>query len=338
MGYCAVTHPFAYGGGTLHNVIADLPGRGVVRLDPDIREQVRARLLATPLADGGEQTGLQEAASLVNLDTAAFGEANPWEVRAAVEQAVGLGPWQTWWLSDCPLPGVGADLVLVGCHLDSTANFDGDFDPKTDPAPGFDDDASGVAGVLAVARQFAGLKGTLTHTVRFCFFNAEERGLVGSKAYAIAMKAAGAPIRAVVCMDMIGFNSDPSRIFEIHAGYSDPAVRDLSDPIAQRVAAAALSLGALPPAQIYRGTIQGGPSDSDRDVFDGAINRSDHAAFHKQGYPAVVVTEDFFANRPSESGSDPNPNYHSKRDTVIDAVYASDIVCAVAQTVRELAR
>jgi Zn-dependent M28 family amino/carboxypeptidase len=192
--------------------------------------------------------------------------------------------------------------------------------------------------VLAIARQLAAFKGMLTHTVRFCFFNAEESGLDGSIAYANAMKATGAPIRAVVCMDMIGFNNDANRLFEIHAGYTDPAVRDLSDPIAQRVAAAALGLGALPPAQIYRGTIQGGASDSDRDTFDGAIDRSDHAAFHRQGYPAVVVTEDFFANRPAEPGSDPNPNYHRKTDTVVDAAYATDIVCAVAQAIHELAR
>ena len=37
-------------------------------------------------------------------------------------------------------------------------------------------------------------RGKLTHTVRFCFFNAEESGLIGSKAYASLMKAQSAPI------------------------------------------------------------------------------------------------------------------------------------------------
>jgi hypothetical protein len=142
----------------------------------------------------------------------------------------------------------------------------------------------------------------------------------------------------VICMDMIGFNNDASRTFELHAGFTDPAVRDLSDSIAQRIAAAALALGALPPAQIYRGLAPGGAADSDRDTFDGAIGRSDHAAFQEQGYPGVVATEDFFVNRPGEAASDPNPNYHSKQDTLIDAAYAADIVCAVAQAVYELAR
>jgi hypothetical protein len=338
MGYCATTHAFAHNGRTLHNVIADLPGRGVATLQPDVREQVRERLLATAAADS-VSAGLQEAASLVNLHGAALSDGDAEQMRGAVAEAAGLRPWQTWWLQDCPLPGVGADLVIVGCHLDSTANRGNPvFDPTVDASPGKDDNASGIGGVLAIARQLADLKGTLTHTVRFGFFNAEEHGLVGSRAYAEAMKAANAPIRAVVCMDMIGFNNDDARTFEIHAGFTDPAVRDLSEPIAKRIAAAALSLGALPPAQIYRGTIQGGAADSDRDIFDGAIGRSDHAAFQEQGYPGVVATEDFFVNRPEEAAAEPNPNYHSNQDTVIDAAYAADIVCAVAQAVYELAR
>jgi hypothetical protein len=139
----------------------------------------------------------------------------------------------------------------------------------------------------------------------------------------------------VVCTDMIGYNSDAARIFEIHAGYTDPAVRDISVPIADSIAAWAACLGALAPAQIYKGTSSA--DGADRDVYDGAISRSDHASFHQQGYPAIVVSEDFFANLATEPGKDPNPNYHEGDDTVIDSAYASDITCAVAFAVKELA-
>lgn len=137
-------------------------------------------------------------------------------------------------------------------------------------------------------------------------------------------------------MDMIGYNSDANRIFEVHAGYTDVAIRDASMPIADAIAAWAACLGVLRPAQVYRGTSQtaGAP---DRTLYDGAINRSDHAAFHQQGYPAVVVSEDFFANLPTEPGADPNPDYHRSGDLVIDSAYAADITCAVAMAVRELA-
>jgi len=62
--------------------------------------------------------------------------------------------------------------------------------------------------------------------------------LVGSRAYAASLKARDAQIAAVVCCAMIGFNADNLRTFEVHAGYTDPAVRDLSVPLAQVVARA----------------------------------------------------------------------------------------------------
>ena len=58
-------------------------------------------------------------------------------------------------------------------------------------------------------------------------------------------------------------------------------------PVAQVVADAAAQLGELPPAQLYTGTTATGGTDPAR--FDGAINRSDHASFQEQGYPAVLV-------------------------------------------------
>lgn len=219
--------------------------------------------------------------------------------------------------------------------MDSTAGFEPGYQAPSSPAPGRDDNGSGLAGVLSLARHFRAYAGRLTHTVRFCFFNAEELGLVGSKAYAASLKAARAPVRAVICMDMIGYNSDANRIFELHAGFTDPAIRDLSLPLADRVALAATQLGRLAPAQIYKGTSTfGGP---DRNVYDGAINRSDHAAFHQQGWGAVLASEDFFANLPTEPAADGNPNYHRAADRTTDAAYARDIVCAVARAVTQLA-
>ena len=233
------------------------------------------------------------------------------------------------------VPGEQPSLVVVGCHLDSTAARDPGFTPTRDAARGADDDASGMAAVLAIGRHAAALAASLRHTIRLCFFNAEESGLVGSRAYAASLKARGTEIAAVVCVDMIGFNSDSLRTWEVHAGYTDPAIRDLSLPLAQVVARAAAGLGALPPAQVYSGTTPTGGTDPSR--FDGAINRSDHASFHEQGYPAVLVSEDFFPNRPGDPAADPNPNYHSNTDAVIDAAYGADITRAVSVAVLELA-
>jgi hypothetical protein len=238
------------------------------------------------------------------------------------------------------LPGSGelgsdAGVVIVGCHLDSTAARDPGYVPASGPARGADDDGSGIAALLAIARHLRSVGEPLHNTVRFGFFNAEESGLVGSRAYAAAVKAARTPVTAVVCADMIGYNSDEQRTWEVHAGHTNPAVRDLSVPLAKLVADAAAQLGELPAAQIYSGTAATGGSDPAR--FDGAINRSDHASFHEQGYPAVLISEDFFPNRPSDPAADPNPNYHSDADVEIDGRYAAEITRAMSLAVLDLA-
>lgn len=338
IGYCAYRHSFLHNGQTLHNVIADLPGRGLFRIDPDILERLRELFYKYPFPVPPEhwKRGLERILGKDWLRKQDLDRLAADELRTTIEDIFDLRPWYPWWRKLCPLYGLGSQIVLVGCHLDSTAGRDASYDPAADAAPGADDDASGMAATLAIARQFWNLRGSLRHTVRFCFFNAEESGRVGSQAYAAKMKSLNAPIKAVVCMDMIGFNAEAQRVFEIHAGYTDPAIRDLSDPIASDVASWAATLGALAPAQIYRGT---DPSSvgTDRDLFDGAINRSDHAAFHQQGYPAVVVSEDFFANLSTEPAADANPDYHRATDTAIDAGFAADIACAVAHAVKEMA-
>jgi hypothetical protein len=58
------------------------------------------------------------------------------------------------------------------------------YQASVDSAPGADDDASGVAGVLSTARALLGLDAALSiprREIRFVLFNAEEHGLVGSR-------------------------------------------------------------------------------------------------------------------------------------------------------------
>lgn len=132
------------------------------------------------------------------------------------------------------------------------------------------------------------------------------------------------------------FFPDVNNIFEIHAGYTDPVVRDKNIPIASTVASWAACVGGLQPAQIYKGisVYTGAP---DRNLFDPAINRSDHAAFHQQGFPTVAVTEDYFANLVTEPAKDPNPHYHTADDTFVDADYGASIAAAIACAVKALA-
>lgn len=339
MGYCAYRHAFTYGGQTLHNVIADLPGRGYYFIEPPYVELIRELFIKHPLPDPPDPwlEPIREILGQAWFKRNKVQLRNPQLTRAIIEQRFQLQAWYPWWRKLCRIPGIGAELVVLGAHLDSSAsNEPGGYNAAIDPAPGADDNASGMAATLAIARYLAGFSGQLTHTVRFCFFNAEEVMLKGSQAYAALLKASGAPVRAAVCCDMLGYNSDSLGIFEIHAGHSNAAVRDLSVPVADKIATWATTLGALQPAQIYKGTqVYGG---TDRDLYDGAIGRSDHASFHDQGYPAVLVSKDYFANMAGEPYRDRNPNYHTASDSVIDSSYVANIACAVAFAVKELAQ
>jgi dipeptidyl aminopeptidase/acylaminoacyl peptidase len=227
---------------------------------------------------------------------------------------------------EAELPGQSPELVLVTAHLDSTAAFHEPYDPAVDPAPGADDDASGIAAVLAIARRFATLAATttITRTVRFVLFNAEEQGLVGSKAYARLSKSRGEAIAAVWQMDMIGFNQVAPKTWEVHAGFApSPLVEARSRRLAELVRDVAAQVSpSLPTAEVYHSqTVPEG---------DPAAGRSDHAAFQAQGYPAVVVSENFFVG-PGNDAPAPqeNPNYHRPGDMFVDEQYAAEITRAV---------
>jgi len=95
-----------------------------------------------------------------------------------------------------PLPG----LVVMGGHFD-TINMTGPADISL-RSPGANDDGSGTAATLEVARIMAARPHR--HPLVFVAFSGEEEGLNGSTALAARAKAEGWPIDAVLSNDMIG--------------------------------------------------------------------------------------------------------------------------------------
>lgn len=221
------------------------------------------------------------------------------------------------------------EMVLVCAHFDSTASDDMDYDPRNDPAPGADDDASGAAAVLAIAEIFGKLAAPAKpkRSIRFVLFNSEENALAGSAAYARDQSALNVPIVAVYQMDMIGYNVKDPRSFEIHAGCAVSAdVEQRSVTMAKNMERLRQILALnLEPAQIYPNQASG---NSEEDPADG---RSDHGSFHLRGYSACAISEDYFAGpQPASPEAEPNPNYHSKQDTFVNAAYAAEIAKLVA--------
>ncbi|HEX5913161.1 MAG TPA: M28 family peptidase, partial [Rubrobacter sp.] len=168
------------------------------------------------------------------------------------------------------------EIVLITAHLDSTAAFTpppGSYNPPKDPAPGVDDDGSGTVSVLAAARAIKTLSALKQpkRTIRFVLFNAEEHGLVGSDAYALDEAALAAPIVAVYQMDMIGFNREPERTYEVHSGIRQlPDVEKGSRVLAERIGRLATHVSAgLRTPEIY-------DSEGPEENGDPAERRSDH--------------------------------------------------------------
>jgi hypothetical protein len=105
------------------------------------------------------------------------------------------------------LPGKSDEYVIVGAHYDHLGR--GNIDSLAPSQigqihPGADDNASGTAGVLELARQFAPQKDQLQRGILFASFAGEELGLLGSAAW---VKNPTRPLDKAVAMlnmDMIG--------------------------------------------------------------------------------------------------------------------------------------
>lgn len=169
------------------------------------------------------------------------------------------------------------DLIVVTAHLDSI-NLEGG---EASSAPGADDNASGSAAVLAMARLLAHHEAT--HDMRFILFGGEEQGLFGSRQHLQALSAMEQDrICAVVNMDMIGsFNTaTPEVLIEGHL-------------ISQEIMDA-LALSAM--------TYTGLQVQTSLHPF-----ASDHVPFIRAGIPAVLTIE---------SADEANQNIHSARDTL----------------------
>lgn len=102
------------------------------------------------------------------------------------------------------LPGKTDRRLVVGGHFDSL-NIPGG-DPATARAPGANDDASGTALAMELARVMAGRQ--WNQTLVFCAFSGEEQGLLGSRALAQRAKSEGWKLEAMLNNDIVGSSSN----------------------------------------------------------------------------------------------------------------------------------
>lgn len=201
------------------------------------------------------------------------------------------------------LPGNGrlGGCYIVCAHYDATAarSFSGDAMWWCDnPAPGADDNATGVGVVLEAARVLSGVE--FPFDVRFILFSGEELGLLGSTAYADSAAAAGDTIYAVLNVDMVAYKASGAAPDTCHL-VTNPGTMWLADWIVDTAAE-------------YSGYFDG----LDVTRIDRALAYSDHAPFWMKGYDGLVAIEHWNA------GSR-NPFYHAVGDvlgTLSESQYA----------------
>lgn len=167
------------------------------------------------------------------------------------------------------------EFVVIGSHYDSYT--------YSGLAPGADDNASGSAGVLELARILSQYE--FDRTLIFCTFSGEEYGLYGSEAYADSCAAAGMNIQGYLNMDMIGY-LEPGSYVHTDLIYPQSA-QELADFYTQTCATY------LPDFTVEVGTLIGGDSD--------------HTSFNNAGYMGLF---------PFEDGSDYSPYIHTTEDLV----------------------
>lgn len=195
----------------------------------------------------------------------------------------------------------GSSHVVVSAHYDSTAD-----------CPGADDNATGVAALLEVARVLstAELNGLLT----VACWDEEERGMLGSAAYAQRAQAAGAPISASLVFEMLGYKNSSPGSQQLPTGmgllFPDAVAQvqsngnrgDFIAVIADESAGATADVfGARAASQGLAAMVAKVPESMKSSSTIDTLRRSDHASFWDAGYPAIMLTD---------TGEFRNPHYH----------------------------
>jgi hypothetical protein len=171
-------------------------------------------------------------------------------------------------------------IYLLTAHLDSTAV---NYNPQI-WAPGADDNASGSTALLHIAEILA--QYDFGCTLRYALFTGEEQGLHGSTTYAADVFNAGEDLRAVLNLDMLGYNSPGTApTFELHTRPGNS--NDLAI------------------AYLFRDAIQAYGVPLTPLILQDGKTFSDHSPFWNRGYPAVLAIEDW---------NDHTPFYHTTND------------------------
>lgn len=202
--------------------------------------------------------------------------------------------------------------LIVAAHVDTVPG-----------SPGADDNASGLAVLLEVARRVREM--TLARPVQFIAFNLEEEDLLGSLAYAAHLRATDQKILGAIVLECVGYAREEEGSQKIPPGVPIhvPSVGNFLAVIGnQNSHALTMSVAGVMNAHLpIVPLVVPGNGELLPDT-----RRSDHAAFWHYGYPAVMLTD---------TANYRNPNYHRATDTIetLNLDFMSQMVDGLSATV-----
>lgn len=209
-----------------------------------------------------------------------------------------------------------AERIIIGAHYDAVEG-----------SVGADDNASGVAGLIELARLLE--ETTLCTPVELVAYTLEEppfffSSKMGSAVHARSLKEAGVSVRAMLALEMIGYFSDRPKSQNYPTVLLKPFYPDRGNFIVaagkwgqgrfvRRVTSAMRAATALPVRSFVAPRMVPG------------VNFSDHLNYWSAGYEAAMITDTAFYR---------NPNYHTPHDIpetldydrmalVVEGVYAA---------------
>lgn len=213
-------------------------------------------------------------------------------------------------------------LLIVGAHYDTVST-----------SPGADDNGSGVAGLLGLARALAGTEPA--KTIRFAAFALEEPPVYRTKNmasyhYARSLNEKNERVEGMICLEMIGFFCDRegcqhypfpfmNRFFPKTGNFIAMVGNMRSKVFTERIAGSFKKSTNLPLITLNAPAIVIG------------IDFSDHWSFNKFGYRALMVTDTAFYR---------NPHYHAPLDLpeTLDYERMSKVVEGLTAAITEWGR
>jgi hypothetical protein len=175
--------------------------------------------------------------------------------------------------------GLPEHQIIVCGHYDVASN-------TLIRGPGADDNGSGTIGVIEIARILKNKN--FLKTIKFCLWNGEEYGMVGSRAYVRDAYLRNDQIEAAINLDMIAYDGNEDDSIDLHCGVLEENVA-LGMMISQIISEYGLGL-------------------NPEILTSSATGASDHSSFWNYGYHALLAIENY--------GGDFNPYYHSSDDNI----------------------